>query len=116
VKHYVYDEEDTRSFYVYPGNDGTGLVEAVLSLDPVKIERLRGGVAEDLESYAVELTLPGIYINALVDYVCYKAYAKDALVAGAAQRAALHYQQFANAVGIKVNQEALKSPNHTGAA
>lgn len=113
VKHYIYDEEDTRSFYVYPGNDGTGMVEAVLSIDPVKVEAVRGGDVEDMGSYAEKITLPGIYINALVDYVCYKAYAKDSQYAGSAQRAALHYQQFANAVGIKVNQEALKSPNQS---
>lgn len=111
VKHYVYDEEDTRSFYVYPGNDGTGLVEAIVALDPVRIEPVRGIDVEDLAAYEVALTLPGIYANALVDYVCYRAFAKDAQFAGSTQRAALHFQQFANAIGIKYNQEALSSPN-----
>ncbi|AYO76436.1 DUF6682 family protein [Sphingobium yanoikuyae] len=113
VKHYVYDEEDTRSFYVYPGNDGTGKIEAVLAIDPPRIEPVRGKATDDIEAYAVALTLAGIYANALVDYVCYRAFAKDAQYAGNAQRAALHYQQFANAIGIKFNQEALASPNQS---
>lgn len=113
VKHYVYDEEDQRSFYVYPGNDGTGMVEAVLALDPATIETVRGKEPEDIDAYAVDLTLAGIYVNALVDYVCYRAFSKDAQYAGNTQRAALHYQQFANAIGIKFNQEALGSPNRS---
>lgn len=113
VKHYVYDEEDTRSFYVYPGNDGTGMVEAVVAIDPARIIIARGADAEDLAAYEVELTVQSIYVNALVDYVLYRAFAKDAQYAGNAQRAALHYQQFANALGIKFNQEALSSPNQS---
>ena len=111
VKHYVYDEEDTKSFYVYPGNTGVGKVEAVLSVEPAPIAIDEDDEAEALESYEIDLSLPAIYANALVDYVCYRCYSKDAQYTGNMQRAAAHYQQFANSLGIKTNQEALNSPN-----
>jgi hypothetical protein len=111
VKHYVYDEEDTRSFYVFPGNNGTGKVEAVLSIEPAPLIIDIEDEAESLESYQIALSLPAIYANALTDYVCYRAYSKDATYTGNMQRAAAHYQQFANSLGIKANQEALNSPN-----
>ena len=37
VQHVAFDEADTRSFYVYPGNDGTGLLEMVFSIEPAEI-------------------------------------------------------------------------------
>lgn len=110
VKHYVYDEEDTKSFYVYPGNNGAGKVEAVLSIEPPVITVADEDDEEDLASYDIDLALPAIYANALVDFVCYRAYSKDTNYASS-QRAAAHYQQFANSIGIKANQEALNSPN-----
>lgn len=111
VKHYVYDEEDTQNFYVYPGNNGTGKVEAVLSVEPSPIAIALEDEAEALDSYDIELALPAIYANALTDYVCYRVYSKDAQYTGNMQRAAAHYQQFANSLGIKYNQEMLNSPN-----
>lgn len=111
VKHYVYDEEDQRSFYVYPGNSGNGRVEAVLSIVPAAIEIDEGDNPAERASYDKPIALPDIYASAIVDFVCYRAYAKDAEYAGNAQRAALHYQQFANSLGIKFNQELLNSPN-----
>lgn len=114
AKHYVYDEQDPRSFYVYPGNDGTGKVEAVLSIVPALVELDPDDDPEDIASYDIALSLPDIYLTALVDFVCYRCYAKDATYTGNSQRAALHYQQFANSLGIKANLEALTSPNMTG--
>lgn len=111
VKHYCYDEEDTKSFYVYPGNTGAGKVEAVLSIEPPSIAIEEEAEAESLDSYDIDLSLPAIYANAITDYVCYRAYSKDASYAANMQRAAGHFQQFANSLGIKTNQEALNSPN-----
>lgn len=113
VKHYVYDEEDQKSFYVYPGNNGTGKIEAVMAMVPTPIVIAPGAEPQELASYEIDLSLPDIYISALVDYVCYRCYAKDADYAGNAQRATLHYQQFANSIGIKFNQEMLNSPNRS---
>lgn len=109
VKHYLFDEQDPLHFYVYPPNDGTGKVEAIVSAAPAVIAAT--GDANALASYETVLALPDIYANAILDFVLYRSYAKDANFAGNAQRAALHYQQFANSLGMKVQIDAALSPN-----
>lgn len=110
VKHFVFDEVNPRAFYVYPGNDGTGAIESVLCAEPQVVAPLNEYV-DELSSYEVEIELEDIYAGVLLDYVLYRARSKDAQDAGSATRAALHYQQFANALGIKINVEANTSPN-----
>lgn len=109
VRHIMFDEADPRTFYVYPPNDGTGLMETVVSVLPVVFQPT--GYADELESYAAPIELRDEYTSPLVDYILYRAYSKDAQNAGAAQRAQLHYGLYANAVGIKAAVEANMSPN-----
>lgn len=111
ARHYVYDEASPREFFVYPGNDGTGKVEATLSRIPARLAIADGADADDLASYALELDVSRIYLTALVDYVLYRAYSKDAQFSGNAQRAGAYYGQFAAAVGIKGQAEAVTTPN-----
>lgn len=111
VKHFVFDEANPRAFYVYPGNDGTGAIEAVLCAEPKLIQPKDGVNPTDLAAYEVEVPIEDIYSGVLLDYVLYRARSKDAQESGNATRAALHYQQFANALGIKINVEANTSPN-----
>ncbi|SDX73928.1 phage adaptor protein [Roseicitreum antarcticum] len=106
VMHVVDDMFDQSVFYVVPGNTGTGEVEAIVSRLPEKITRPSGGSSIlDLDSYTAAVAVPDIYQNALVDYVCYRAFSKDINVAGAAQRAQAHYQLFQQALGIKSQVE-----------
>lgn len=111
VKHVVFDEVNPRAFYVYPGNDGTGAIEVVLCAEPKKLAPADPDQAEELEAYNMPIPLDDIYFGVLLDYVIYRARSKDAQESGNAQRAALHYQQYANALGIRINVEANTSPN-----
>lgn len=111
AKHLIFDEVNPRAFYVYPGNDGAGAIEVVLCKDPGLIVPISELDPESLEAYAVNVPLEDIYSGIVLDYVIYRARSKDAQEAGNAQRAALHYQQFANALGIKISVEANTSPN-----
>lgn len=111
AKHFIFDEVNPRAFYVYPGNDGTGSMEAVLCAEPQEIKPIAGKNENDLDAYDVNVELDSIYSGVLLDYVLYRARSKDAQESGNATRAALHYQQFANALGIKINVEANTSPN-----
>jgi len=111
AKHLIFDEANPRAFYVYPGNDGTGAIELVLCAAPTKLVPTDPSKPEDLASYEFDIPLDDIYFGALLDYVLYRARSKDSQDAGSLQRAALHYQQFANALGIRINVEANTSPN-----
>lgn len=111
VKHFTYDELDPMSFYVYPPNDGTGKVEAVLPAIPPAIAIAVGADQDLLAAYAVDLPLNDLYFNPTLDYVLYRAYSKDASFAGNAQRAAAHYAQFANSIGVSIRNAAALNPN-----
>jgi len=100
VKHYVFDEDDPRRFYVYPGVAGNAFVEIVYSKSPT-----------DLGNTSATIDLDDTYGNAIVDYVLFRAYLKDAEYAGNQQRAGQHYQLFTTSLGQGAGAQALLSPN-----
>lgn len=103
IKHFVYDPRDPKTFYVYPKAPATTwYVELVYSSSPSDVSTLGGTISID-----------DIYANALLDYVLYRAYSKDAEYAQNAQLAAAHYAAFQNALGVKTSQEVAQNPNLT---
>lgn len=109
VRHYIYDEADRLVFYVYPPNTGTGFVEAVLSAVPAAVP-VPTTSPEKLANYNALLPLPIPYDVVLVDYILYRAYLVDD-IEGGAQRSPMHFQQFANAIGLKIQVESATTPN-----
>lgn len=109
VRHVMFDEASPRTFYVYPSNNGTGRLRAVVSVLPAPVAAV--GDANLLASYSAEVPIEDTYANLLLDYMLYRALSKDAQFAGSTQRAALHFQQFANGMGIQVGTDANMSPN-----
>jgi len=99
VKHYVYDEQNPRNFYVYPGVSGDAYLEVVYSANPAAV------TASD------NLSVPDIYANAIMNYVLYMAYMKDAEYAGNQQRAGSHYQLFTASVTGKAQIDVVTNPN-----
>lgn len=101
VRQYVFDESTPLEFYVYPGNDGTGLVEAAVSVLPAAV-----APTDDLAAWDVEIGLPEPYSEPVLNYVLYRAYAKDDPA-----KSSGYYSQFATAIGIKIQVEGASSPN-----
>jgi len=101
VVHVVHDMADPTTFYVMPGNDGTGKIEAVVGALPADVVLPTTGSPDPdlVASYTDPVDMPDIYFNALVDYVTSRAYAKDSRAAGSAARAIAHMQAFTAAVG-----------------
>lgn len=99
VMHYCYRELDPQTFYVYPPNNGTGVVELVYSAAPADAQL--DGI----------ISLDDIYGSALLDYLLYRAYSKDAEFAANDSRAISHYQAFQNALGGRAQAELVTSPN-----
>lgn len=90
IKHYMFDSRDPRSFYVYPKPASSTYIELLYTAIPAAITNSSG-----------TLTVRDDFLNSLVDYVCFRAYTKDAEYAANGQRAVAHYQAFATAMGIK---------------
>lgn len=110
AKHFIFDAQDPKAFYVYPGNDGRGIVEALVSQAPVPVPES----GASLSDYAVNLPIPDVYANALLDYVLYRAYSKDASFAENLTRADAHYNAFSTSLGIKTSMESTTSPSTGG--
>jgi len=99
VKHFMYDEQDPRNFYVYPGVSGNAYIEIVYSANPATV-----GTSDNL-------AVPDVYATAVMNYVLYMAYMKDAEYAGNQQRGGGHYQLFMSAVTGKGQIDVVTSPN-----
>lgn len=99
IKHYVYDEANPRNFYVYPGVSGSAYLEIIYSANPSTVAQ------------GDNLDIPDIYANAVMNYVLYMAYMKDAEYAGNSQRAANHFQLFTASVTGKGQLDASTTPN-----
>ena len=99
VKHYVYDEQNPRNYYVYPGVSGNAYIEIVYSANPAAVTQ------------SGNLSIPDIFANAVVDYTLFRAYTKDAEYASNSQRAATHYNLFINSVTGKGQIDAITTPN-----
>lgn len=112
ARQFVFSEDDPLVFYVYPGNTGDGIVEAVVSTVPALLAA--EGSPDLIASYAAEISLPPIYDVPLIDYVAHKAQAKDDTQANAS-RSIWHYNQFATAIGIKVQVDNAMSPSFQSA-
>lgn len=104
VKHYMYDEQDPLHYYVYPGIDG--------SLNPLpSIEIIYSANPQQVTTRADTVPIPDLYNNAILNYVLYMAYMKDAEYAGNNQRAANHYQIFTSSVTGKGQVDVVTTPN-----
>ena len=102
VKHYVFDKDDPRRFYVYPGASTTStFVEIVYSTNPTDFAN----------TSSATMFVDDIYANALIDYVLYRSYMKDAEFAGNQQRSGMHYQLFTRSLGAGGQSQTMLSPN-----
>jgi hypothetical protein len=99
AKHFVYSVLDPKNFYVYPPNDGTGHVEIIYVAAPADATLLS------------VITLDDIFVTALVNYVMYRAYSKDAEFAANATAAQAYYQAFQGNLAGKAGAEAGSNPN-----
>lgn len=105
VRHYMFDPRDPRNFYVYPrAPSSSWFVELIYSASPA--DTYAGGYIQ----------IDDIYANALLDYILYRAYSKDAEYAQNAQLALAHYTAFSNSLGIKTQNEHTQNPNQVMAA
>ena len=102
VRNGIFDEDDPTQFYVYPGNDGNGIIACQMSVLPE---------AQTVANYDTQETgLSDIYDPAMVDYVLARAFLKDDLNSNPS-RSTYHSQLFGAAIGVKIRIEGATSPN-----
>jgi hypothetical protein len=99
VQNYIYDVQDAQAFYVYPPSNGNNTIELNYSRVPV-----------DITDEAKPIVINDVLQTALVDYILYRACAKDAEFAGT-QQAAQYLSTFMAQMGKEAEQEAVNNVN-----
>lgn len=112
IKHYMFDPLDPKTYYVYPKAPAAALyVDLVYSCSPANCTI--NGVTNNGALGTVDsvMSIDDIYANALLDYILYRAYSKDAEYAQNAQLALAHYTAFGNSITGKTGTDMAHNPN-----
>jgi hypothetical protein len=113
VTHIIQDPVDLRVYHVLPGNDGSGQIDVIVGQIPTDIPL--PGAPNVPANYITPVGLPDIYQDALVNFLLYKAYSKDAASPNAQARATAHYTLFDGQVkGIAEAETAMSLAGNGG--
>ena len=107
VKHFMHDLRDPRVFQVYPPVQSGTIVDAVVSEYPTDVTAPSGA---SFSSVTGNISLPGHWADALLNWVLFKSYAKDAEFGGNAQMAASYLGLFNAAIGSQFQSTATVAP------
>lgn len=107
VAHFCHDLRDPRTFYVYPPAQSGLAVEAVVSVYPTDVAAPNGAT---FASVSGDIDLPDQWADALLNYVLFRAYSKDAEFGGNAQLAASYLGLFNAAIGSQLQSTATVAP------
>jgi hypothetical protein len=100
-QHYVYDQRNPKSFYIYPPASGTSpTVEAIYTVVPAELAAVGNAINID-----------DIYEPVMLDYLLYRALSKNAEYAGNMERAVMYMQACNGALGVKAQIDIATSPN-----
>lgn len=105
IEHFIFDPKLPREFLVYPPSSDQAKIEVVFSSVPTDHDP-----NVDYNASAETIKIVDSYANAILDYVLYRAYSKDAEYAANAQRAVNHYQAMQQALGIKTKSDDSATP------
>lgn len=102
IKHYTFDAREPRIFYVYPPAAASNAsVELIYSAYPTDIVEPSAGAL--YTSVAGNISVADIYVNALVNYILYRAYSKDSENTQNAALAASFYQLYQSLLGTELS-------------
>lgn len=104
IEHFIYESGDPKNFYVYPNALNTHQLEIVTSRAPSDI------TVSNFSTDTQTIGLDDLYANAILDYLLYRAYQKDSEFSGSVNQAQMHFQSFANGLGIKTRSDAATDP------
>lgn len=100
VKNFVYDNRDAKNFYVYPPAAVGARVEIIYSKVPTNVTATSDNLSVD-----------DIYTDALLNYVLFRAYSKDAEFAQNMQLSSSYLGIFNSMLGIKTQKDVAYSPD-----
>ncbi len=108
IQHFVFDPKLPKEFLVYPPALSTAEVEIVYSSVPTPHVLTDTQLSNTSTTELIKLD--DVYANAILDYVLYRGYSKDASYAGNAARASQAYAAFSNSLGLKSQVDGATAP------
>ena len=90
VEYAVQDKMSPREFYVVPGNNGQGRLEAIVGIVPPSVPAPAGTGVLTIDSYIGVVPMDDIYQGIILDLVLFRAFSKDSAAPDAAQRSQAH--------------------------
>lgn len=107
IEHYVFDDLDPRTFYVYPPADTGAAVEILYSTVPEPHD-----LSTTFAVYGGEVfKLNDAHAPAATDYILYRAFAKDSETPQNLNRSQMHYQSYVQQLTGKRQADQAYSPN-----
>lgn len=94
VELYIYDERNPKTFYVYPGVVADINLTLVYSKAPPAIDTAAHDSGE-------AIALDDVYVNAIIEWILYRAYMKDAEYAANPNKSQMHMNAFRSQLGEK---------------
>ena len=109
IKHFMHDPRAPRIVEVYPPAAAAGAsLDMVLANYPTDVAD--PGANKTFTDVAGNISAPDMFANALLDYMLYRAFLKDADFAGNAARAQAHYAAFGASIGVDLAAATAVSP------
>lgn len=105
IEHYAYDERSPKIFWCYPPAIAGHLIDIVHSAAPDTVVVLDGDEP---------ISLDDLYANAILEYMLYRAFQKDAEYGANPQRAGLHWNAFLSEIGDRSKADAAASTESNG--
>ena len=99
IKHFMYEEQNPRNFYVYPGVSGNAYLEIIYSQNPATV------------AANANLGVPDIYATCVMHYVLYMCYMKESEFVANQQRANGHFNLFMSTITGKAQVDTVTTPN-----
>jgi hypothetical protein len=109
IQHYTFDPRHPKQFYVYPPATAAAELEVIYTDTPGS-HALTATQLDPANGDPTVILLDDIYMSPIIDWVLYRAYAKDAESAANEARAAAAFQAFSGAIGSKTQVDAAVTP------
>ena len=100
IRHYIYDDRDPKTFYVYP---------PAVPGSPIDIVYSRS--LPDVADSSLPIDIDDTYANAIFEYILFRCYSKDSDDTVSAAQAQTHHNNFRAALDIITQSDAATSPN-----
>lgn len=111
IKNFVYDNRNPLNFYTYPPAIAGTKVEAMYSVTPAALTWDGTNNTTIATSLDQNLTISDLYMEAVVNYVLFRAYSKDAEFSQNSQLATGYLQTVFSILGIKTQKDVAFSPD-----